>query len=169
MSKRLLLSACAALPLCLLTAGAASAGTVKADWPSLKTQMVQDNVPAGSALAALIASNQDFQMLHPEEAYDKLTVPPWLRVLWLKGHPDTPYVPGDASGGYPLVLNEVHEWMVSHPDLQPGSLGRARRRRSGGRPAPMESPGRTSRSWATPTSRGRSRTSGSISGIRAGS
>ncbi len=124
MSKRLLLSACAVLPLCLLTAGAAFAGTAKAAWPSLKTQMAQDDVPAGSALAALIASNQDFQMLRPEEAYDKLAVPPWLRVLWLKGHPDTQYVPGDASGGYPLVLNEVHEWMVSHPDLQPGSPGR---------------------------------------------
>jgi hypothetical protein len=124
MSKRLLLSACAMLPLCLLTAGAASAGTAQAAWPSLKTQLDQDNVPAGSALAALIASNQDFQMLRPEESYDKLSVPPWLRVLWLKGHPDTQYVPGDASGGYPLVLSEVHEWMVSHPDLQPGSLGR---------------------------------------------
>ncbi len=120
MSKRLLLSTCAVLTLCLLTAGVAAAGTAKAAWPSLQTQLAQDRVPAGSALATLIASNQDFQMLRPEEAYDKLAVPPWLRVLWLKEHPDTQYVPGDGSGGYPLVLKEVYEWMVSHPDLQPG-------------------------------------------------
>src|ERR1700760_1630470 len=86
MSKRLLLSTCAVLTLCLLTAGVAAAGTAKAAWPSLQTQLAQDRVPAGSALATLIASNQDFQMLRPEEAYDKLAVPPWLRVLWLKEH-----------------------------------------------------------------------------------
>jgi hypothetical protein len=125
MSRRFLLSACAALATCLLTAGAAVAGTAaKSPWPSLQSQLAQDRVPAGSPLAKLIASNQDFQLLRPEEAYDKVVAPPWLRVLWRKEHPDMQYVPGDGSGGYPLVLKEVYEWMVSHPDLWPGSPGR---------------------------------------------
>jgi len=137
MSRRLLLSACAALATCLLTAGAADAA--KAAWPSLQAQLAQDRVPAGSPLAKLIASHQDFQLLRPEEAYDKLVVPPWLRVLWRQEHPDMRYVPGDGSGGYPLVLKEVYEWMVSHPDLQPGSAGRdmvEKRKPTGPRPVP---------------------------------
>lgn len=138
MSRRFFLSACAALATCLLTAG--TAGAAKAAWPSLQDQLAQDRVPAGSPLAKLIASHQDFQLLRPEEAYDKLVIPPWLRVLWRQEHPDMRYVPGDGSGGYPLVLKEVYEWMVSHPDLQPGSLGRdmaaEKRKPSGPKPVP---------------------------------
>ncbi len=140
MSKRFLLSACAALTTCLLTAGAAAAGNARAAWPSLQSQLAQDRVPAGSPLAKLIASNQDFQLLHPGEAYDKVAAPLWLRVLWRKEHPDMQYVPGDGSGGYPLVLKEVYEWMVSHPDLQPGSLGRGmaveKKKPAGPKPVP---------------------------------
>jgi hypothetical protein len=40
-------------------------------------------------------------------------VPLWLRVYWRKAHPEMRV--------YPLVLKEVHEWMVSHPDL-PGGI-----------------------------------------------
>jgi hypothetical protein len=137
MSRRFLLSACAALATCLLTAGAA--GAAKSPWPSLQAQLAQDRVPAGSPLAKLIASNQDFQLLHPEEAFDKLVLPPWLRVLWRKEHPDMRYVPGDGSGGYPLVLKEAYEWMVFHPDLKPGSLGRdmaEKKKPTGPKPAP---------------------------------
>jgi len=144
MSRRFLLSACAALAACLLTAGVAAASPARAAWPSLQRQLAQDRVPAGSPLAKLIAGNQDFQLLRPEEAYDKLAVPAWLRVLWRKEHPDMQYAPGDGSGGYPLVLKEVYEWMVSHPDLQPGSLGRgealAKKKPSGG-PKPTPGPG----------------------------
>src|SRR3954467_5996143 len=137
MSRRFLLSACAALATCLLTAG--TAGAAKAAWPSLQAQLAQDRVPAGSPLAKLIAGNQGFQLLRPEEAYDKLAAPLWLRVLWRKEHPDMRYVPGDGSRGYPLVLKEVYEWMVSHPDLQPGSPGRdmaEKKKPSGPRPVP---------------------------------
>jgi len=137
MSRRFLLSACAALATCLLTAGAA--GAAKSPWPSLQAQLAQDRVPAGSPLAKLIASHQDFQLLRPEEAHDKLVPPPWLRVLWRQEHPDMQYVPGDGSGGYPLVLKEVYEWMVSHPDLRPGSPGRdmaEKKKPSGPKPVP---------------------------------
>lgn len=137
MSRRFLLSACAALATCALTAGAA--GAAKSPWPSLQAQLAQDRVPAGSPLAKLIASHQDFELLRPEEASDKLVLPPWLRVLWRKEHPDMRYVPGDGSGGYPLVLKEAHEWMVLHPDLRPGSPGREmaeKKKPSGPKPVP---------------------------------
>src|SRR5436305_348371 len=55
MSRRLLLSACAALATCLLTAGAADAA--KAAWPSLQAQLAQDRVPAGSPLAMFYSSD----------------------------------------------------------------------------------------------------------------
>src|SRR5438270_2070880 len=112
MTRRFALSACALLALLttgLLTAGPAAAAP-RASWPSLQSQLARDRVPAGSPLAKLIASNQDFQLLRPEEAHDKIAVPLWLRVLWRKDHPDTELAPGDPTGGYPLVLKEVHEW-----------------------------------------------------------
>jgi hypothetical protein len=127
MNQRFTLSACALLITGLLTAGAgfaataATPGATRASWPSLQSQLARDRVPAGSPLAKLIASNQDFQLLRPEEARDKIAVPLWLRVLWRKDHPGLQTAPGDPTGGYPLVLKEVHEWMVSHPDLRPGS------------------------------------------------
>ncbi|MFL6260609.1 MAG: hypothetical protein ACJ76Y_12915 [Thermoanaerobaculia bacterium] len=142
MSRRFFLSACAAVATCLLAAGAAGAATAKAAWPSLQSQLAQDRVPAGSPLAKLIADNQDFKLLRAEEAYDKIPVPPWLRVLWRKDHPDMRYVPGDGSGGYPLVLKEAHEWMVSHPDLKPGSPGRdfVEKKKPAGGPKPVPGP-----------------------------
>ncbi len=79
---------------------------------SLPTQAATAGPQApGTALEQLIAANQDFDLLRPSEANDRLPVPAWLRVLWRKNHP---------SSGYPLVLKEIHEWMVSHPDLVPG-------------------------------------------------
>jgi hypothetical protein len=54
-------------------------------------------------------------MLRPEEANDKLRLPPWLRVYWRKQHPDAIYV--GPSGGCPLVLKDLYEWMKDHQDL----------------------------------------------------
>jgi len=65
--------------------------------------------PQMSALERLIAANQDFELLRVEEADDRSAVPAWLRVLWRKSHP---------AGPYPLLLKEIHEWMVSHPSLE---------------------------------------------------
>ena len=109
----------------LLTCGllmlAAPAFAARADgWPTLQEQLAGVHAPAGSALAKLIRANQDFSLLRPDEAYDKILVPPWLRVLWRKSHPELDYSPMDPTGGYPLVLKEVAEWMESHPDLRPG-------------------------------------------------
>ncbi len=91
-----------------------------AAWPSLDRQLEADRVVFGSALQRLIQENQDFRLLRPEEARDKIPVPPWLRVLWRKQHPHLEYRTDDPTGGYPHLLKEIHEWMVSHQDLLPG-------------------------------------------------
>jgi hypothetical protein len=89
-------------------------------WPTLDQQLTADTVPAGSALSRLIAANQDFSILRPEEAKDKIRIPLWLRVVWRKAHPEQAYPGDDPTGGYPLVLKEAYEWMLSHPDLKAG-------------------------------------------------
>jgi|HubBroStandDraft_6_1064221.scaffolds.fasta_scaffold75237_3 hypothetical protein len=88
-------------------------------WPSLDEQIVEAGAPPGSALAKLIADNQDFTGLHYEEARDKMRLPPWLRVHWRKNHPEYQYIPGDPTSGYPLALRDIYIWMKLHPDLKP--------------------------------------------------
>jgi hypothetical protein len=100
-------------------------------WPSVEKQIDQDNVPAGSALEQLIREHQDFSLLRPEEATDRIGVPPWLRVYWRKQHPELDYRPDDPTGGYPRALKNLYSWMVTHPDLQPGN----------DLPAPVHEPG----------------------------
>jgi hypothetical protein len=90
------------------------------DWPTVERQLAADRVAPGTPLAELIRDNQDFALLRPEEARDRIPVPLWLRVYWRKAHPEMRSAPGDPTGGYPLVLKELHEWMVSHPDLEHG-------------------------------------------------
>ncbi|HEX6898645.1 MAG TPA: sialidase family protein [Thermoanaerobaculia bacterium] len=88
-------------------------------WPSVDQQLAKDKVEPGSPLEKLIRANQDFQMLRPEEANDKIPVPGWLRVAWRKEHPEGNYTADDPTGGYPHALKEIHEWMVKHQDLVP--------------------------------------------------
>jgi hypothetical protein len=108
----------------LLLAAAFFPATAWAAWPSLEKQLSRDRVQPGSALARLIAANQDFALLRASEQNDHIPLPPWLRVLWRKGHPQARAIPGDPTGGYPLVLREAYEWMITHQDLQPGKPGR---------------------------------------------
>jgi hypothetical protein len=91
-------------------------------WPSVEAQLAEDGVPPGSALERLIRENQDFDLLHPEERTDEIDLPLWLRVHWRKNHPEQEYRRNDPTGGYPLVLDQVHAWMLAHPDLpqEPG-------------------------------------------------
>jgi len=89
-------------------------------WPSVKQQLAKDRVVPGSALEQLILENQEFGLLRAAEANDKIPVPAWLRVWWRKNNPDGDYSAKDPMGGYPHVLKEIHEWMVSHQDLLPG-------------------------------------------------
>jgi hypothetical protein len=101
-----------------------------AKFPSLDEQLKSAHAKPGSALDKLIRANQDFSRLKPRDAADWI-VPPWLKVYWQKGHPEVNYDNDlDPTGGYPLVLKEIYEWMVSHQDLKPGNadatLGPAR-------------------------------------------
>jgi hypothetical protein len=89
-------------------------------FPSLDDQLKKAHVKKGSALEKLIKDNQDFSKLKEKDKDDEI-VPPWLKVHWQKGHPEANYDnDNDPSGGYPLVLKEVLEWMISHQDLKPG-------------------------------------------------
>jgi hypothetical protein len=88
-------------------------------WPTIEEQFHASKVIPGSALAKLISENQDFKRLRPEEAHDKLRLPPWLRVYWRKKHPEAKYSGNDPTGGYPLALRDLYNWMVSHQDLKP--------------------------------------------------
>ncbi|HEY2295219.1 MAG TPA: sialidase family protein [Thermoanaerobaculia bacterium] len=103
----------------LLPASRAQAAN-RLEWPTVQEQLEKSQVQAGSALERLILNNQDFSVLNPQEANDHLRIPLWLRVLYRKNHPNDRFSPNDPTGGYPLVLNEVWEWMSTHQDLRPG-------------------------------------------------
>jgi hypothetical protein len=101
-----------------LAVSPASAGAP--EWPSVERQLAKDRIIPGSALEALVYKNQEFEMLRTDERDDKIGVPAWLRVWWRKAHPELEYSASDPTGGYPRVLHEIHEWMLSHQDLLPG-------------------------------------------------
>ncbi|HKR62855.1 MAG TPA: hypothetical protein VJZ00_03915 [Thermoanaerobaculia bacterium] len=75
----------------------------------------------GTALDRLIRENSDVGMLRAAEVNDDIVIPLWLRVYWRKKHPEGNYSASDPTGGYPLVLKELWEWMLTHQDLQPGA------------------------------------------------
>jgi hypothetical protein len=93
-------------------------------WPSVATQLSQEyygqRVQPGTALESLIRENQDFSRLRDDEKIDKRGLPAWLRVWWRKAHPELEYTADDPTGGYPHVLKEILEWMMTHQDLKPG-------------------------------------------------
>jgi len=108
------------LGLALVPAAGRAGEPRQATWPSLDRQLSQAHAVPGSALETLIRDNQDFSMLRAGEANDKIMVPAWLRVWWRKGHPNMVYSATDPTGGYPHVLKEIHEWMLSHQDFVRG-------------------------------------------------
>ena len=101
-----------------------NANSAAVKWETLKQQLDKQyygiKVKEGSALEKLISENQDFSLLRPEESNDVRGLPPWLRVFWRKNHPEGVYSADDPTGGYPLVLKEILEWMMTHQDLKPG-------------------------------------------------
>jgi hypothetical protein len=101
--------------------GAASGPPVGTRWPSLEKQLGTDGVRPGSALEGLIRANQNFSVLRADELHDKLGIPPWLRVFWRTQHPEAEYSATDPTGGYPRVIHEVYEWMLTHQDFRSGA------------------------------------------------
>jgi hypothetical protein len=97
----------------------------RARWPTVDEQLSAARATPGSALERLIRDNQELEMLRPEEATDKVRLPPWIRIAWRKRHPEAQYT--GPSGGYPLVLENIYEWALTHQDLpgleDPGVLG----------------------------------------------
>jgi hypothetical protein len=67
------------------------------EWPTFEEQLAESRVIPRSALERLIRENQDFHMLRPEEAHDRLRKRRWSRLYRC------------ASGGYPMVLRELYE------------------------------------------------------------
>jgi len=100
---------------------AATIASAAPKFPTLDDQLKHAKAKKGSALEKLIKDNQDFSKLKAKDADDPV-VPPWLKVYWRKGHPEGNYDnDNDATGGYPHVLKEVLEWMMTHQDLKPGN------------------------------------------------
>jgi hypothetical protein len=96
-------------------------------WPSVKEQIAAAKAVRGSALERLIRHNQDFHLLRPEEATDKLGLPPWLRVYWRKHHAEEKYSAVDPYGEYPDTLGKLHAWMLLHQDLRGNSPRKSKR------------------------------------------
>jgi hypothetical protein len=86
-------------------------------WPTIEKQLEESKVAPGSALEKLILDNQNFDILFPQEAHDKIRVPLWLRVQFRKNHPELTFQPGDPTGGYPMALRDLYIWMLAHQDL----------------------------------------------------
>ena len=88
--------------------------------PTLEEQLGASRVVPGSALEKLIRRNQDFSVLSEHDFTTNTRLPLWLKAWWRKEHPELEYSSSDPTGGYPLVLKEVLEWMETHQDLKPG-------------------------------------------------
>jgi hypothetical protein len=88
--------------------------------PRVAEQLSHDQIQPGSALAQLVLANQDTRRLRAGEAKDGKPLPLWLRVYWLKAHPETRYVASDPTGGYPSTLQKLYRWMLHHQDLKAG-------------------------------------------------
>ncbi|MBL8112292.1 MAG: pre-peptidase C-terminal domain-containing protein, partial [Acidobacteria bacterium] len=88
--------------------------------PSIDEQLEKAGIRKGTALEQLVRENQSFGMLRAAERDSNSRVPAWLKVWYRKQNPHLEYNAADPTGGYPHVLKEILEWMVSHQDLRPG-------------------------------------------------
>lgn len=93
--------------------------TKEPKWPSVEQQLRDAGAIHGSALESFIQKNQDTQLLRSgETANDDIGLPLWLRIYYRKQHPEV-HAPAGPMADYPEVLNNIHEWMLSHQDLPP--------------------------------------------------
>ena len=117
-SRARLLTAGMTLVLCLAETGGVVAQATQDAWPTVEQQLQVAGAAKGTALESLIRSNQEFWMLRPSELNDTIVAPPWLRVWWRKAHPEQTFAGDDPTGGYPLALKEIGEWLSLHPNLR---------------------------------------------------
>jgi hypothetical protein len=115
------------------------------EWPSVEEQLTAHGVRPGSALERLIRAHQDFGVLRPDEAADRLGIPPWLRVYWRRQHPESRYAASDPTGGYPMLIKKYLAMMLANQDRpewseaakataqKPSSAVTPKRRRRSGR------------------------------------
>src|SRR5882757_1191002 len=82
------------------------------------------SIRQGTALAKLVAETRthapEMALAAPVETI-KLDIPPWLAAHYRRNHSEMPKVALqlDPTGGYPLVLENLHAWMLLHQDLRP--------------------------------------------------
>jgi hypothetical protein len=99
--------------------------------PGAEEQIAAAQVDPNSPLAQLIRENQDVEQLQPAEvaamaaeepppgvAPTEIEVPPWLRIYWRKQHPESDYSPEDPTHGLPKALEQLADWMLTHPTLE---------------------------------------------------
>jgi BNR/Asp-box repeat len=78
----------------------------------------------GTALARLVAETTTHgpeMALAARSPGIKLDIPPWLAAHYRRNHSEMPKAAMqlDPTGGYPLVLENLHAWMLLHQDLKP--------------------------------------------------
>jgi len=79
----------------------------------MERQLAEHQPAAGSDLERLIARNQEFHLLRPEEANDKLGIAPWLRVHWRKANQTVVATAEDPTGGYPRALKNIQNHLLA--------------------------------------------------------
>jgi hypothetical protein len=90
--------------------------------PTVAAQLAQPEIKIipGSALARLVQNNQEFHLMADTNlAASKIDVPDWLKVYYRKQHPKMTSRPKDPTQGYPMALENVYRWMLTHQDLLP--------------------------------------------------
>jgi hypothetical protein len=78
----------------------------------------------GTTLAKLVqetSTHEPEMALAAPVATIRLDIPPWLAAHYRRNHSEMPKaaLQLDPTGGYPLVLENLHSWMLLHQDLQP--------------------------------------------------
>jgi hypothetical protein len=97
--------------------------TKRPRWPTLKKELAEARATLGSDLGKLIRDNQDFKKLRPQEATDRIGLPPWFRVFWRKNHPEGAYSANDPTGGYPRASKKIIDWMLAHKNFRSRAAG----------------------------------------------
>ncbi|HEV3115895.1 MAG TPA: sialidase family protein [Gemmataceae bacterium] len=67
----------------------------------------------------MVENNQELHLLKAAGVKGKIDVPDWLKVYYRKQHPQLKAALQDPTQGYPLALESIYHWMLTHQDLRP--------------------------------------------------